>query len=138
MTVKKAELVLLKIGDGVSPQEQFSTLGGLRTTRMTVNRQVLTATDVTLQGWRGLLQGAGTAFVRLQGAGVCANSAAETTLRQQAMTNKAVNYEVYFGNGDKMSGAFMISHYERSGKVGDMESFAIILESVDAVEYIEA
>lgn len=138
MTAKKAELVLLKIGDGTAPSEQFTTIGGLRTTQMRLNRQVVTATDVTCEGWRESLGNAGTAFVRLQGAGVFTNSVAETLLQQQAVSGTTSNYEVYFGNGDKMTGAFSISAYERSGKVGDVESFTVTLESGGQVAYVEA
>lgn len=137
MTVKKAELMLLKIGNGASPEELFSTVGGLRTTRMMVNRQLVTATDVTSQGWRRMLEAAGMAFMRVQGVGLFTDSTAEETLRIQAMTGVAANYELYFGNGDKISGAFLVSSYERGGKQGDMESFGVTLESMGAVGYSE-
>jgi predicted secreted protein len=138
MIAKKAELVLLKIGDGANPVEQFTTLGGLRTTRMIINRQVIPATDVTAQGWRSVLERSGTAFMRVHGVGVFTATQAENTLREQALNGTANNYELYFGSGDKIAGAFVVSNYERSGKVGELESFAVTLESVAAISYAEA
>lgn len=138
MSAKDAELVLLKIGNGASPAEEFATLAGLRTTRMIVNRQVVVATDVTSGQWREALQQAGTAFLRIQGAGVFTDSAAESILRVQALGGTASNYQFFFGNGDVLEGAFVVSNYERSGKIGDMEAFAMTLESAAAISYTEA
>lgn len=135
MTVNKAELLLLKIGDGVSPAETFSTLGGLRSTRMAINRQPVTNSDVSSQGWRALAERAGTASVRIQGSGVFSNSAADEVLRAQVMSGLIANYMLCFGNGGVMSGAFLVSGYERSGKMGEMEGFSITLESAGSVSY---
>lgn len=138
MTANKAELLLLKIGDGASPAESFITLGGLRSTRMTVNRNPVTATDVLSEGWRRVLDEAGNAAVRVQGSGLFLNSAAEAVLRGQTMAGTVTNYQLHFGNGDCLSGAFVVSQYERSGKVGDMEAFSLTLESAGAMSYMTA
>lgn len=138
MTASKAELLLLKIGDGASPGEGFSTLGGLRSTRMTVNRQPVAATDVTSEGWRRMMSQTGNAQMRIQGSGLFMNSAAEAVLRAQAMAGTTANYRLQFGNGDHMAGAFVVSSYERSGKVGDMEAFGVTLESAGTISYERA
>jgi predicted secreted protein len=38
-----------------------------------------------------------------------------------------------FGNGDKISGKFVIANYERSGNLGSQEDFSINLESAGAI-----
>ena len=134
MTAYKGNLVLLKIGDGGNPQ-QFTTIGGMRTTRMTVNRQVVAATDVLSDGWRRALAGSGKASVRIQGNGVFTDSAGERQLQEQAMTGGAAAYRLFFANGDRMDGVFMVASYERNGRAGDMEGFSLVLESAGAVEY---
>lgn len=138
MTAKKAELMLLKIGDGAGAAETFTTLGGLRSTRMTIQRQPVAAMDVTAEGWRRLVERAGNAQLRIQGSGLFTDSAAEAVLRMQAMHGSAAHYRLYFGDGGHMAGAFVVSSYERSGKVGGMEAFGVTLESAGAVSYVPA
>ncbi|MCH2548124.1 MAG: phage tail protein [Alphaproteobacteria bacterium] len=138
MTAFKSETLLLKIGDGQSPTEGFTTIGGLRTTRVSVNREVVTATDVTSQGWRRALAGVGNALIKIQGAGVFLDSSAEEMLREKAMNGGSGNYALFFGNGDTITGAFIVRNYERNGKVGEMEGFTVALESVDVVNYASA
>lgn len=134
MTAYKGNLVLLKIGDGGQPQ-QFRTVGGLRATRMTVNRQVIAAADVTSGGWRRVLEQGGVASVRVQGDGVFTGTVEEGRLRAQAMSGTAADYRLFFGNGDRMEAAFVVAGYERSGRVGELEGFSLTLESAGAVTY---
>jgi TP901-1 family phage major tail protein len=136
MSAQKGEMVLLKIGDGAQPDEQFATLGGLRTTRMTVNRQVVVANHAGGGGWREALQQAGSAYVRVQGSGIFTDALAESRLRAQAMQGSAMQYRLHFGNGDQLQGAFVVSNYERSGRLGELESFAVTLESAGDVSYV--
>lgn len=128
MTAYKGNLVLLKIGDGGTPQ-QFVTIGGMRTARMSVNRQVVAAGDVLSDGWRRALAGCGRASVRIQGDGVFTGSAGEQRLREKAMTGAVADFRLFFGNGDRMEAGFVVAGYERSGKAGDF----VVVDDLDLV-----
>ncbi len=138
MTAQKGSLVLLKVGDGATPTESFTTVGGLRTTSFTHNNQTVDATNKDSGAWRELLDGAGTRSVSISGSGVFTDSAAEETVRGYAMNNAINNYELTFGNGDKLSGAFQITSYQRAGSHNDAESYSVTLASAGQVSFVTA
>ena len=138
MTVaNKAGLLLLKMGNGASPAEIFTSLAGLRATRFMINRQPVTVHSVTGQGWRELLPQAGTASIRVQGVGTFVNGDAEKRLRAKAVSGEAVRYELCFGNGDVIRAGFVVSSYESNGRMSELEGFSVTFESAGAVEFIE-
>ncbi len=138
MTAQKGSLVLLKIGDGTTLTETFTTVGGLRTTSSTHNNQTVDATNKDSGAWRELLDGAGTRSLSISGSGVFTDSAAEETVRGYAMNNSVNNYELIFGNGDKLSGPFQIMSYQRAGNHNDAESYSITLASAGQVSFAVA
>lgn len=137
MTAYKGNLVLLKISDGGAPA-QFNSVAGMRTTRMVINRQVVAVTDVESGAWRHVLAGAGKATLRVQGNGIYTHSGAEQAVMAQVLSGAAISYRLYFGNGTCLQAECVVSQYERSGKVGDMEAFSLTLESAGSVQYVEA
>lgn len=138
MTVaNRSELLLLKMGDGASPVEVFTTLAGLRTTRFMVNRQPVAVQNVIGQGWREILPQSGTASVRVQGVGTFVNGEAEKRLRAKAVSGEMVRYELCFGNGDVIRAGFVVGSYESGGRTGELEGFSVTLESAGAVEFVE-
>ena len=137
MSAGKGSMVLLKIGDGATPAETFTTIGGLRMTKTGVNRQLIAADTVDGDGWRRILSECGSSSVRIQAEGIFHASAAEQLLRAQALAGSLASYKMYFSNGDILEGAFLVTAYERSGKVGEMEAFSVTLESAGNVTYQE-
>lgn len=135
MTAQKGKDVVLKIGDGVTPVEGFTTIGGMRLTRLTAGRDALAASDAASGPWRRLHVAGGVRRVSLRGEGVFSDSVAEDALRIQALGGDSANYELHFGNGDRLSGAFVVTEYERFGDVRDAEAFRVALESSGAVSY---
>lgn len=125
--------MLLKIGDGAIPAENFTTLGGLRTTLLKIQRQILVNSDLESGQWRDLLPEGGMASVKIQGNGVVINQLADGILCQQALDGTISHYECCFGNGDKLSGAFAVTLYERKGGMKEAEGFSIALESAGTV-----
>ena len=132
MVAQKGALVLIKVGNGGGP-ETFATVGGLRTTRLVLNNQLVDTTNKDSGGWRSLLAGAGIRSITLSGSGIFTDSASEETVRGYAFTNSINNYEFYFGGNDKISGAFQITSYERAGNHDGEETYAITFESAGAI-----
>ena len=135
MTAQNGALVLIKVGNGALPTETFTTIGGLRTSRLTINNHILESTNRESGAWKQLLGGAGVNSMTLEGAGLFTNSAAEETLRGYAFAGTANNYKFYFANGNNITGAFLITTYERHGNHDAEEGFSVALESAGPISF---
>lgn len=135
MAAQKGSLVLLKVGNGGSPTETFTTIGGLRTNSFTHNNQTVDTTSKDSGAWRQLLDGAGIRSITLSGSGVFTDAATEETVRGFAMNNQIKNYQMTFGNGDSMTGAFQITSYQRAGSYNGEETYSLTLASAGTVTY---
>lgn len=135
MSAQNGALVLLKMGDGGTPTETFTTIGGMRANSFTLNNQAVDATNKDSGAWRQLLEGAGIRAVSLSGSGIFTDSAAEETLRSAAFNNSIDNYELHFGNGDKLSGAFQITSYNRGGSYDGEETYSASFASAGAITF---
>ncbi len=137
MTAQKGSLLLLKVGNG-GGSEVFTTVGGLRATRFSLTSQMVDPTNKDSGAWREILSGAGVKSVSLSGAGVFTDSSAEETVRSLAFSASPRNYQITFGNGDYLTGSFMITSYERAGDYDAEETFSITLESSGQVTFTTA
>jgi TP901-1 family phage major tail protein len=138
MTAQKGSLVLLKVGNGATPTETFTTVGGLRTTSFTHNNQTVDATNKDSGAWRELLDGAGTRAIAISGSGIFTDAASEETVRGFAMNNQIKNYQMTFGNGDSLTGAFQITSYQRAGNYNNEETYSLSLASAGPVTFTAA
>ena len=113
MTSQNGALVLIKVGNGGSP-ETFTTIGGLLTSEIVLNHQVHNATTVQSGNWQQLLGGTGIMSMHIGGSGRFTNSAAEETVRGNAFSGSANNYKFIFANGNNVTGACIITSYHRA------------------------
>ena len=132
MTAQNGALVLLKVGDGGDP-ENFTTVGGLRTTGMLLHNQPFDATSLESGAWQQLLDGAGIHKLAITGGGMFTDAMSEETLRGYAFTGSINNYQMFFPNGDHLDGPFQILTYERAGNHNAEETFSLMLESAGTV-----
>ena len=129
------EKLLIKIGDGADP-EQFDTIGGIRTSTITVRNEVIVQNDVDSGKWQQLAEDSGISEVVIAGIGFFTDSDAEETLRNHSFNRKLNNYEFDFGNGNTLKGSFMVSEYQREGDIRELNVFSIVLNSSGMVEYV--
>lgn len=134
MAAQKGRDFVIYVGDGATP-EVFTKLGALRATTMTLNGEMVDITDKNSAGWRELLADGGVKSMTLAGNGVFKDAAIEETLRAQAFAQSIDNYRVQSGNGNKFTGAFQITVYERSGDHNADEQFSITIESAGAITF---
>lgn len=134
MTAQNGALVLIKAGNGASP-EVFTTIGGLRTSQITLNNHALDTTNVESGAWKQLLGSAGISSMTIAGSGLFSNSASEETLRGYAFAASVNNYQFAFANGNYVSGAFMVTAYERSGNYDGEEQYSLTLESAGTIAF---
>lgn len=136
MAAEKGRAFVLKVGDGGDP-ETFTTIGGMRTTSLSINNEIVDITNKTSGGWRELLGGAGVRSVTLSGAGVFTDSAAEMSVQAKMLAGSVDNYEITFESGDSFAGAFQATRLEYAGDHNGERTYSIRLESSGAVSFTD-
>ena len=143
MAAQKGSSFLLKDNSGGSAV----VIGGLRSTSMTINGEMvdITAKDsATFSGssghdiGRALGSNMGIRSMSVSARGVFTDSAGENNLRGAAFTGSSVNYDLVFGDGSTVKGAFIITSYERAGEYNGEETFSVTLESNGTMTYTNA
>ena len=123
-----------------------ATIGGLRSTSMTINGEMVDVTDKDANAFissgndkaRILLQGGGVRSMSLSASGVFTDSSTENILRGFAFDGAIQNYDLVFSDGSKISGAFLITSYERAGEFNGEETYSVTLESSNTITYTNA
>lgn len=108
----------------------FTQIGGLTATGLTINNETVDITDKDDDTWRKLLEGAGVRSISLSASGWWNNQAAFDVLRDSAFAGTIKNYEVLFGNGDKIGGAYQ-ANLDGSGAHNDPQQYSVTLESAN-------
>lgn len=143
MAAQKGSSFLLKDNSGGSAV----VIGGLRSTSMTINGEIvdITAKDsATFSGssghdiGRAIGSNMGIRSMTVSASGVFTDSAGENNLRGAAFTGSSVNYDLVFGDGSTVKGAFIITSYERAGEFNGEETFSVTLESNGTMTYTNA
>lgn len=127
MPSQKGRDLLLKIGNGASPTETFTTLGAARTVAMAMNNQPVDSTSMDSAGIQSMSSDAGVQTMSIRLEGLFKDAAAEETLRAAAFARTSKNYQLIFPNGDMYEGAFVIQEYARSGSYDGLETFSVSL-----------
>ena len=137
MAAEKGRAFLLKIGDG-QPSESFATIAGMRSTRLSINSELVDITNKDSGGWRELLSDGGIRKVSISGAGVFTNSQAEVDLQAKTLAGAVANYRIVFESGDMFSGAFLVSALDYAGEHNGERSYTLSLESSGPVTFTAA
>ena len=128
MAAEKGSAFLLKAGNGGSPPS-YATIGGMRTTQLSVNGEAVNVTSKDSGGWRELLSGAGVRSVSVSGAGVFTGSAAEGRVKANALTGVIDDYRLSFESGERLRGRFLATRLDYSGDYNGERNYALSLES---------
>ena len=142
MAVQKGSSFLLKDNSTGTP----ATIGGLRSTSMSINGEMVDVTTKDSNAFvtsgndkaRDLLQGGGIRSMSISASGVFTDSSTENILRGFAFDGAIQNYDLVFGDGSKISGAFLITSYERAGEYNGEETYSVTLESHNTITYTNA
>ena len=142
MAAGKGSSFLLKENSTGTP----ATIGGLRSTSMTINGEAVDITTKDSNAFissgndkaRDLLQGGGVRSMSLTASGVFTDSSTENLVRGFAFDGAIQNYDLVFSDGSKISGAFLITSYERAGEFNGEETYSVTLESSNTITYTNA
>ena len=142
MAAGKGSSFLLKDNSTGTP----ATVGGLRSTSMTINGEAVDITTKDSNAFissgndkaRDLLQGGGVRSMSITASGVFTDSSTENNIRGFAFDGAIQNYDLIFSDGSKISGAFLVTSYERAGEFNGEETYSVTLESSNTITYTNA
>lgn len=142
MAVQKGSSFLLKDNSTGTP----ATIGGLRSTSMSINGEMVDVTTKDSNAFvtsgndkaRDLLEGGGIRSMSISASGVFTDSSTENILRGFAFDGAIQNYDLIFGDGSSIKGAFLITSYERAGEYNGEETYSVTLESHNTIIYTDA
>lgn len=137
MTAQRGKDMLVKIGDGGSP-ESFSTVAGLRTRTISLNAREVDATHSESNGWRELLGDAGVRQCSVSGAGVFLNDAAAGAIRAAFFSGAVRNFQLVIPGMGAFEGPFLIANLDYAGEHDGEASVSIALASAGVVTFAAA
>ena len=135
MAAQKGAALLLKIN---TTGTTYVTVGGLRSTSITLNDEAVDVTNKDSSGNRTLLADGGVHSVSVSGSGVFTDAASETTLKDAMNAAAFKNFQVIIPDFGTYAGAFMVASLEYSGEFNGEVTYSVTLESSGAITFTSA
>ncbi len=133
MAAQRGKDILLKIGDGATP-EAFVTVAGLRARNISLNARTVDATDGDSAGrWRELLSGAGVKSAAASGQGVFRDAASDAAIREAFFAQAARSWRLIVPDFGTLQGPFLVAALEYAGEHEGEASFAMSLASAGEI-----
>jgi TP901-1 family phage major tail protein len=138
MAGQKGRDVLIKIGDGGSP-EAFATVAGIRAKTISLNARTVDGTSgESPEAWRELIAGAGVKSASVSGAGVFKDAASDAAIREAFLTQAARSFQLVIPDFGALQGPFLIEALDYSGDHDGEAAFAITLASAGSLSFAAA
>ena len=134
MAAQRGGALLLKI----DVSGTMTTIGGLRSTSITLNDEAVDITSKDDGQTRKLLAQAGTMSLSVSGSGVFTDSTAETTLRTAFNASSFSSYNIIIPHLGTYAGTFMIASLEYAGEYNGEVTYSITLESSGSISFSAA
>ena len=134
MPAQKGSALLMKLGDGASP-EAFTTIGGMRSTSLTMNDEMVDVTNKDSSNARTILAQGGVNSISVSGSGVFTDSASETTLKGKFNVSALTNYQFLVPDFGTFTGAFMLTTLEYGGEYNGEVTYSFTFESSGAITF---
>ena len=134
MAAQLGKSLLLKINISGT----MTTLGGMRSTSMTLNDEMVDITNKDSGSQRFLLAAGGISSMSITASGVFTDSTAETTLRSKFATSTFESYNVIVPDLGTYAGTFMITSLEYAGEYNGEATYSVTLESAGSVTFSAA
>ena len=115
---------------------QFTTIAGLRATRISFNAETVDVTSLESQGgWRELLGGAGVRSASVSGSGVFVDSATDDRARQIFFSGTVEMFQVIIPDFGIVEGPFQITSIEYAGSYNGEATYELSLASAGALSF---
>ena len=134
MAAQKGSALLMKIGDGASP-EAFTTIGGMRSTSLTMNDEMVDVTNKDSSNARTILAQGGVNSITVSGSGVFTDSASETTLKGKFNVSALTNYQFLVPDFGTFTGSFMLTTLEYGGEYNGEVTYSFSFESSGTITF---
>jgi len=135
MAAQKGSALLLKIDDGTG---SFTTVGGLRSTSISLNDEAVDVTTKDSNNFRQLLANGGTQTISVSGSGVFTDAASETALKDAFGASEFVTFQVIVPDFGTFEGKFMIATLEYAGEYNGEVTYSATLESSGEIAFSAA
>jgi len=138
MAAQKGSALLLKIGASAAAaaaSDTYTTIGGLRSTSISLNQETIDVTTKDSANARELLADAGVESVSISGSGVFTDVASEQTLQDAFGGANIPNFEIIIPDLGTYQGKFQITTLEYAGEYNGEVTYSITLESSGAVAF---
>ena len=134
MAVQNGKDLLIKMD--MNGEGQFSTVAGLRATRISFNAETVDVTSLESQGgWRELLGGAGVKSASISGSGVFRDAGTDERARQVFFDGEVPHVQVIIPDFGKVTGRFQITGLEYAGSHNGEATYELSLASAGALEF---
>ena len=134
MAAQRGKALVLK----VDISGTMTTIGGMRSTSMTLNDEAVDITNKDSGSQRELLPAGGILSMSITASGVFTDSTAEQTLRSAYGTSTFKSYNVIVPDLGTSAGTFMIASLEYAGEYNGEATYSVTLESSGAVTFTAA
>ena len=115
---------------------QFTTIAGLRATRISFNAETVDVTSLESQGgWRELLGGAGVRSASVSGSGVFVDSATDDRARQIFFSGTVEAFQVIIPDFGIIEGAFQVSAIEYAGSHNGEATYELSMASAGVLGF---
>ena len=132
MAAQKGKDLLVKINTSGS---SFDTVGGLRSTSISINDEPVDITNKDSANARTLLATAGTQSMTISGSGVFVDDAQIQLIRGSLANGAFKNFQLVIPDLGTYEGAFMIASLEFAGEFNGEVTYSLTLESSGAISF---
>jgi TP901-1 family phage major tail protein len=134
MAVQNGKDLLIKVDmDGTG---SFTTLAGLRASRISFNAQTVDVTSIeSVGGWRELLSGGGVKSASISGSGVFRDEDTDERARQLFFDGGTPLFQVIIPDFGIIEGAFQIGSIEYAGQYEGEATYEISLASAGELTF---
>jgi len=134
MVVQNGKDLLIKMD--MNGSGSFTTLAGLRATRIAFNAETVDVTSLaSTGGWRELLDGGGVRSASISGSGVFSDADTDERARQLFFNGTKAGFQVIIPDFGTIEGPFQITSVEYSGKYDGEAVYELALASAGALAF---
>ena len=134
MAAQKGRALLMKLGNSGSP-ETFTTIGGMRSTSISINDETVDITNKDSGTARTLLANGGILSMSVSGSGVFTDSASEATLQGDMNQATLTNYQFLIPDFGTYTGAIQLTSLEYAGEYNGEVTYSFTFESSGAITF---
>ena len=131
MAAQKGSALLLKMDISGA----MTTIGGLRSTSISMNEEAVDVTNKDSAGIRTLLANGGVQSMSVSGSGVFTDAASEESLRAAFGASSFSSFDIVIPELGTYSGSFMVASLEYAGEYNGEVTYSVTLESSGAVTF---